>query len=81
MYVEITKNGETKSVKERYLQNALDRGWTLAPTAKKSKPAKAKLVAEADVVKADEQEHWDPESGEDWADSEESMIVNNEGED
>ena len=79
MYVEITKNGETKSVKERYLQNNLDRGWELASPAKKSKPAKAKMVAEAEVVKADE-EHWDPESGEDWADSAESIIIN-EGED
>lgn len=71
---EITKNGETRVVKERYLQNFLDRGWTLAK-AKKSTPAAKKVEAAADVKPVEPE--WD--LNEDWADSEES-IINNEGE-
>jgi len=70
---EITKNGETRVVKERYLKNFLDRGWTVAK-AKKSPPAKVvEAVAEVKPVEPD----WD--LNEDWADSEES-ISNNKGE-
>jgi len=79
MKIDIEKNGETQSVKERYLQNFLDRGWTIAKS-KKTKPA-AKIEAAAEVKPvADQGEDWNIESGEDWADSEESMINNEQGE-
>lgn len=79
MKIDIEKNGETQSVKERYLQNFLDRGWTIAKS-KKTKPAvKVEAAAEVKPV-ADQGEDWDIDSGEDWADSEESMIANEEGE-
>ena len=75
MYIEIEKSGETRSVKTRYLQNFLDQGWKPV-VAKKTTPAAAKkITATADVTPV---EDWDPESGEDWADSEESTIEKGE---
>lgn len=71
---EITKNGETRIVKERHLQNFLDRGWTLTK-AKKTTPVAKKIEAAAEVKPVEPD--WDLK--EDWADSEES-IENNEGE-
>lgn len=50
MYHTIEKNGESRQVKEKYLQNFIERGWKVA--GEKSKPAKpkAKIVeAEAEV--------------------------------
>jgi len=67
---EITKNGKTQIVKERYLKNFLDRGWTVAK-AKKSAPAK---VVEASAEVKPVEPEWD--LNEDWADSEESISIN-----
>lgn len=64
----IEKSGETRLVKDRYLQNFLDQGWKAAKV-KKSAPA-VKVEATADVI-SDEPE-WD--MSEDWADSEESKY-------
>ena len=78
MKIDIEKNGETQSVKERYLQNFLDRGWTIVKS-KKTKPAvKVEAAAEVKPV-VGASEDWDINS-EDWADSEESMINNEQGE-
>jgi len=81
--VEIEKNGEVQNVKERYLQNFIDRGWT--PTgSKKTKPAGKVVKAAAEVKPVEEEElpyeEWDINS-EDWADSEEAAYLNqNKGE-
>lgn len=69
MYIEIVKNGESRLVKERYLKNFIDQGWEPA-RSKKTKPA-VKVEATAEVKPVEES--WDPESGESWADSVESL--------
>lgn len=72
--VEIEKNGEVQNVKERYLQNFIDRGWT--PTgSKKTKPAGKVVKAAAEVKPVDEPEEWDINS-EEWAESEEAAFLN-----
>jgi hypothetical protein len=75
--VEIEKNGEVQSVKERYLQNFLDRGWTIAKS-KKTKPA-VKVEAAAEVKPVDEPAEWDVHE-EEWAESEEAMSLLDKGE-
>lgn len=49
MYIELVKNGETRLVKDRYLQNFLDQGWS-KPLPTKKPPARI-LKASADVIK------------------------------
>lgn len=74
----MSKDGQTHWVKPRFVQNNLDRGWSIVDDAK-SKKSKAVIKATAEVT-----EDWDPNSGEDWADSAESVIQtpnSNEGED
>lgn len=70
--IEIKKNGESRMVKERYLQNFLDRGWTTAK-AKKTKPA-AKIEAAAEVKPV--------EADDNWTTNEQDFVYNNnKGED
>jgi len=73
MYIQVVKNGESRNIKERYLQNFLDQGWEPAKD-KKTKPA-VKVEAAAEVKPIEPE--WDME--EDWADSEES-VSDNKGE-
>lgn len=78
MRIDIEKDGNVQSVKKRYLQNFLDKGWKLAKS-KKTTPAAKKIEAAAEVKPVEED--WDIFSGEDWADSEESVSEDkNEGE-
>lgn len=73
MKITIEKDGVTQDVKPKYLQNFLDRGWNEVK-GKGNKPAAKKIEAAAEVKPVDgEPEPWDINSGEDWADSEESM--------
>jgi len=80
--VEIEKNGEVRCVKERYLQNFIDRGWTKTGS-KKTKPAGKVVEAAAEVKPVEEElpyEEWDINS-EEWAESEEAAYLNqNKGE-
>jgi hypothetical protein len=73
MYVEITKDGVSQKVKERYLQNFLDRGWKVTGS-KKNKPA-VKVEATAEVKPVEDEPKWDINE-EEWAESEEAMITN-----
>jgi hypothetical protein len=73
----MSKDGQTHWVKPRFVQNNLDRGWSIVDDAK-SKKSKAVIKATAEVT-----EDWDPNQ-EEWADSAESVIqkpISNEGED
>ena len=76
--VEIEKNGEVRCVKERYLQNFIDRGWTKTKS-KKTKPAAKVIEAAAEVKPVKEEElpyeEWDINS-EEWAESEEAAFLN-----
>jgi len=76
--VEVEKNGEVQTVKERYLHNFLDRGWTIAKS-KKTKPAAKKIEAAAEAKPVDEPEEWDINK-EEWAESEEAMSLLDKGE-
>jgi len=74
--IEIEKNGEVRNVKERYLQNFLDRGWTKTKS-KKTKPA-VKIEAAAEVKPVEDElpyEEWDINK-EEWAESEEAAYLN-----
>jgi len=76
--IKIYKDGESKWTESDRLNRFLDEGWSLAPGVESpTHGSKDKIVAAALVTKEveDEIEDWDPLSGEDWADSEESMIV------
>lgn len=74
MYIELTRNGETRLVKERYLKNFVDQGWKPVKTTKTKPAVKVEATAEVKPVPVD----WDPMT-EEWADSDES-IINNKGE-
>jgi len=74
--ITIEKNGEVLDVKERYLENFLDRGWKKA-ASKKTKPA-AKIEAAAEVKPVEDElpyEEWDINK-EEWAESEEAAYFN-----
>ena len=51
MKITVTKDGVTQEVKERYLQNFIDRGWTTSEDKVISKVGKAK--ATADILEED----------------------------
>jgi len=51
MKITVTKDGVTQEVKERYLQNFIDRGWTTTEDKVISKVGKAK--ATADILEED----------------------------
>lgn len=72
MKITVEKAGVTQEIKERYLQNFLDRGWKTV-SAKKSKPAAKIVEAAAEVKPVDNEPAWDIEV-EEWAESEEAMI-------
>jgi hypothetical protein len=71
--VKVTKDGVTQEIKHRYLQNFLDRGWTVE--GEKKSAVNYKIEATADVIEED-----DPlEIEED--DDNSSMPEDDEGED
>jgi len=69
MNITIEKDGVLKSVKERFLQNFLDRGWKVVGEKKVSRIGKAK--ATADVIEEDVSPQEEEQS---------SMPNDNEGE-
>jgi len=79
--VKMWKDGSWKYIEEDRIQRFLEEGWTLEqPTSEKKSQAKGrknKITADAHVtsIKEDEEEEWDPLSGEDWADSIESVSA------
>lgn len=74
MKITVEKSGATQEIKERYLQNFLDRGWKKV-SAKKTKPA-VKIEAAAEVKPVvDEPQAWDINE-EEWAESQEAMMDN-----
>jgi hypothetical protein len=81
-YVKMFKNGSWEYIQEDRVNRFLEEGWTLenqSPVQGKKSPAKGrknKITADAQVtsIKAEETEEWDPTTGEDWADSIESIV-------
>lgn len=69
--IKIFKDGESKWTEEDRLQRFLNNGWTVEAGVS---PKVTKAVQD-EVEEELDHEPWDPHSGEDWADSEESMIV------
>lgn len=51
MYIELHKNGETRLVKMRYLQNFLDQGWNKIDS--KKKPPAPVIRASAEVTQSE----------------------------
>ena len=79
MKTQIEKDGVVQTVKDRYLQNFLDRGWTVIGEKKVCKVGKAK--ATADVI--EEEVPLNQEEEDNWTislDDESSMPIDNEGE-
>jgi hypothetical protein len=81
-YVKMWKDGSFELVEEDRVERFLAVGFTLdEATAEKKSPAKRgkknKITADAQVtsIKEDEEEEWDPLTGEDWADSIESVSA------
>jgi len=81
-YVKMWKDGSFELIEEDRVERFLAVGFTLdEATAEKKSPAKRgkknKITADAQVtsIKEDEEEEWDPLSGEDWADSIESVSA------
>lgn len=80
-YVKMWKDGSFELIEEDRVERFLAVGFTLdeQPKAEKKSPAKGsknKITADAHVtsIKEDEEE-WDPLTGEDWADSIESVSA------
>lgn len=74
--IKIHKNGESKWTEADRLERFLDEGWSLEPGVESpTRGSKDRIVATAQVTKEveDEEEEWDIFSGEDWADSIESV--------
>ena len=73
--IKIHKNGESKWTEADRLQRFLDEGWALEPGVESpTQGSKDKIVATAQVTKeVEDEEEWDIFSGEDWADSVESV--------
>lgn len=75
----IDQNGDVVSVELDRVQRFLDQGWTMVdqPSVKKESPRKGKnrIVAEAQVTSNEVEEEWDPLTGEEWADSVESVYA------
>lgn len=81
-YVKMWKDGSFELIEEDRVERFLAVGFTLdeEPKAEKKSPAKSskkKITADAQVtsIKEDEEEEWDPLTGEDWADSIESVSA------
>ena len=81
-YVKMWKDGSFELVEEDRVERFLAVGFTLdvEPKAEKKSQAKGrknKITADAHVtsIKTEEEEEWDPLSGEDWADSIESVSA------
>jgi hypothetical protein len=62
--IKIYKDGEVKWTEEDRLTRFLRNGWTV----------EAGVSPEVTKEVQDDEEHWDPHSGEDWADSIESVV-------
>ena len=81
-YVKMWKDGSFELIEEDRVERFLAVGFTFdeEPKAEKKSPAKGrknKITADAQVtsIKEDEEEEWDPLTGEDWADSIESVSA------
>jgi len=81
-YIKMWKDGSFELIEEDRVERFLATGWSKDQTvAEKKSPAKSKknkITANAQVtsIKKEEiEEEWDPESGEDWADSIESVTA------
>lgn len=81
-YVKMWKGESFELVEEDRVERFLAVGFKLEePKAEKKSPAKGrknKITADAQVTsikKEEEEEWWDPNSGEDWADSIESVSA------
>lgn len=78
----IDNNGQTIPVEKDRVERFLSEGWTILaqPKEEKKSPAKRsknKITAKAQVTstEVDNEEEWDPLTGEDWADSIESVSA------
>jgi len=79
--ITITKDGVTKEIKHRYLENFLDRGWVHEGEVPAKKEVSVKVEATADVV---EEETPETEDEDNWTyslDDSESEPEDEEGED
>ena len=82
-YVKMWKDGSWEFIQEDRVERFLEVGFSLEkpePTSEKKSQAKGrknKITADAQVTKKSEEEEevWDPLSGEDWADSIESVSA------
>ena len=81
-YVKMWKDGSFELIEEDRVERFLAVGFSFdeEPKAEKKSPVKGrknKITAGAQVtsIKPDEEEEWDPLSGEDWADSIESVSA------
>ena len=87
--IKMHQDGDWNYIQEDRVNRFLEEGWSLQkPKSEKKSPAKTsknKITADAQVtskpVEAEVHVHdencghdWDPSSGEDWVDSEESVI-------
>jgi hypothetical protein len=78
-YVKLYKDGAWQKVESDRVERFLELGWTKDQEAKSLTKDKISVSAEVTSSKSeDEVEDWDPLSGESWADSEESMFVDDE---
>ena len=78
-YVKLYKDNAWLKVESGRVERFLELGWTQEP--KKESLSKDKISVSAEVTSSkseDPIEDWDPLSGEDWADSQESMKVDDE---
>lgn len=78
MKIQIEKDGVVQEVKERHLQNFLDRGWNMASGQKNNISTVGKANATADIIEEEtpqeEEELWDED-----LEDEASMPNNQEG--
>jgi len=75
-YVKMYKEGNMERIPEDRVKRFQEHGWSIEPEVKSS--SKNKIKASAKVTSESKTEPWDPLTGESWADSEESMSVEDE---
>lgn len=73
-YVKLTKDGVTQKVQSDRVERFQELGWSKVKEEKSLSKNKITACAEVTSMSEDEVEDWDPSQG-DWADSEESISV------